>query len=173
MKNQNTPAHHLRKGICMLLLCVIALFSHDMTFAQCTTLVWYDEFDGTALDQTKWAYAMGRGCDQPSGCGFGNGEEQAYTNQSKNITVGGGNLTITALFDNPEPGAAFSSAKIQTLGLKTFQYGKIESRMKLSSGQGAWPAFWMLAQSNNWPYTGEIDIMEAKHKNPTQLLGTV
>ena len=173
MKHRNNLVYDLRKGILLFSLCIMALFAHRTTFAQCTTLVWSDEFDGTSLDQTKWAFVLGRGCDQPSGCGFGNGEEQAYTNQPKNITVGGGNLTITALFDNPEPGAAFSSAKIQTLGLKTFQYGKIESRMKLSSGQGAWPAFWMLAQSNNWPFTGEIDIMEAKHKNPTQLLGTV
>jgi beta-glucanase (GH16 family) len=143
------------------------------TMAQCTQLVWFDEFDGASLDQTKWAYALGRGCDTPAGCGFGNGEEQAYTKNANNISVSGGNLKITALFNNPEPGAAFSSAKIQTLGLKTFQYGKIEAKMKLSSAQGAWPAFWMLAQQNSWPYTGEIDIMEAKHKNPKQLLGTV
>jgi uncharacterized protein YjdB len=170
MKNQS---FNVRRVLLCSLLFLGALFARQATFAQCTTLVWADEFNGTSLDQTKWAYALGRGCDQPSGCGFGNGEEQSYTNQAKNISVGGGNLSITAIFDNPEPGAAFSSAKIQTMGLKTFQYGKIESRMKLSSGQGAWPAFWMLAQTNNWPFTGEIDIMEAKHKNPTQVLGTV
>jgi uncharacterized protein YjdB/beta-glucanase (GH16 family)/methyltransferase-like protein len=173
MTKQYNQLYDLKKGVFLFFFYLAALIPYRAAFAQCTTLVWADEFNGTSLDQTKWAYDLGRGCNQPSGCGFGNGEEQSYTNLPKNISVAGGNLTITAIFDNPEPGAAFSSAKIQTLGLKTFQYGKIESRMKLSSGQGAWPAFWMLAQSNNWPYTGEIDIMEAKHKNPTQVLGTV
>jgi uncharacterized protein YjdB/beta-glucanase (GH16 family) len=173
MKTQPSPIYYYKKEIVLVFFILLILLLGQRAFSQCTTLVWADEFNGTSLDQTKWAYALGRGCDQPSGCGFGNGEEQSYTNQPKNISVSGGNLNITAIFDNPEPGAAFSSGKIQTLGLKTFQYGKIESRMKLSSGQGAWPAFWMLAQSNNWPYTGEIDIMEAKHKNPTQVLGTV
>ncbi len=156
-----------------LAILVATLIIPSQLNAQCTQLVWNDEFEGTSLDQTKWAYALGRGCDQPSGCGFGNGEEQSYTKNANNISVSDGKLTITALFNNPEPGAAFSSAKIQTLNLKTFQYGKIEAKMKLSSGKGAWPAFWMLAQQNNWPYTGEVDIMEAKHKNPTQLMGTV
>ncbi len=167
------PKNCFKKAPFLVLLLLSIFFVNLDSFGQCTTLVWSDEFDGTTLDQTKWAFALGRGCDQPSGCGFGNGEEQAYTNLPKNIAVAGGNLTITALFDNPQAGAAFSSAKIQTLGLKTFQYGKIESRMKLPSGQGAWPAFWMLAQSNNWPFTGEVDIMEAKHRNPTQVMGTV
>lgn len=45
--------------------------------------------------------------------------------------------------------------------------------MKLSSGLGAWPAFWMLPVSGSWPNTGEIDIMEAKHKNPTQIGGAI
>ncbi len=170
--NRERPrVFHFRHLLIMSLL--IMSFLSNKSFAQCTELVWYDEFDGTTLDQSKWSYALGRGCDQPSGCGFGNGEEQSYTNSPNNISVGGGNLTITAIANNPEPGAAFSSAKIQSLGKQSFRYGKIEARMKLPSGQGAWPAFWMLPETNNWPYTGEIDIMEAKHKNPTQLLGTV
>jgi beta-glucanase (GH16 family) len=160
-------------SLCFLVLLLVILSATPNVQAQCTTVVWEDNFDGTSLDLTKWSYALGRGCDQPSGCGFGNGEEQAYINNPNNISVADGKLTITALHNNPEPGAAFSSAKIMTKGLTYFQYGKIEAKMKLSSGQGAWPAFWTLAQKNNWPFTGEIDIMEAKHKNPTQLLGTV
>jgi beta-glucanase (GH16 family) len=156
----------------VVLILAVAILPSKLN-AQCTQLVWADEFEGTSLDQTKWAYVLGRGCDTPAGCGFGNGEEQSYTKNASNISISGGNLTITAIANNPEPGATFSSAKIQTLGLKTFQYGKIEAKMKLSSGKGAWPAFWMLAKQNNWPYTGEVDIMEAKHKNPTQLIGTV
>jgi beta-glucanase (GH16 family)/uncharacterized protein YjdB/chitodextrinase len=176
-KNLNAVREGLQPSLFFQLITaivvVIGLINPSVLRAQCTQLVWQDEFETPSLDQTKWSYTLGRGCDQPSGCGFGNGEEQAYTNLSKNISQSNGILTITTIFDNPEPGAAFSAAKIQTLGLKTFQYGKIEARMKLPSGQGAWPAFWMLAQSNNWPYTGEIDIMEAKHKNPTQVIGTV
>jgi beta-glucanase (GH16 family)/regulation of enolase protein 1 (concanavalin A-like superfamily) len=169
--SSKTHRHHIYYFLIVLFLMITAFTSQVK--AQCTTLVWQDEFDGPSLDLTKWSYVIGRGCGEPSGCGFGNGEEQGYTNQSKNVSVSGGKLNITAIFDNPEPGAAFSSGKIQTKGLKSFQYGKIEARMKLPSGQGAWPAFWTLAENNSWPFTGEIDIMEAKHKNPTQLLGTV
>jgi beta-glucanase (GH16 family) len=35
--------------------------------------------------------------------------------------------------------------------------------MKLPTGRGTWPAFWMLPSTNrygNWPASGEIDIME-------------
>jgi hypothetical protein len=41
--------------------------------AQCPKLVWFDEFDGTALDQTKWNYQIGDGCDINL-CGWGNNE---------------------------------------------------------------------------------------------------
>lgn len=49
---------------------------------------------------------------------------------------------------------------------------RIEARIKLSSGKGLWPAFWMLPEEGarpdcsgcgkygEWPASGEIDIME-------------
>src|SRR5687767_3929780 len=106
---QNSIVNNLKFLLVITLVCM-ASFVPSKMMAQCTQLVWFDEFDGSTLDQTKWAYALGRGCDTPAGCGFGNGEEQAYTKNANNISVSGGNLTITALY-NPEPGAAFSSAK--------------------------------------------------------------
>ncbi len=70
---------------------------------------------------------------------------------------------------------AWSALTLQVPGkamLQTFKYGCIEARMQLPSAGGVWPAFWMLADPSNWPTTGEIDIMEAKHKNPTSFTGT-
>jgi hypothetical protein len=43
-------------------------------------------------------------------------------------------------------------------------------RAKFDVAQGFWPAIWMLPQVNhdlNWPYGGEIDIMEHFRDNPT------
>ncbi len=147
------------------------------TWAQCNQLVWGDEFNTTALDTTKWKVVVGDGC--PTLCGFGNAELQNY--RAQNLSVTGGNLIISTKFETttaPSGGTyQYSSGKIESkvagLGkLQTFKYGRIEARMQLPSAGGIWPAFWMLADPSNWPYTGEIDIMEAKHKNPTSMTGT-
>jgi beta-glucanase (GH16 family) len=48
-------------------------------------------------------------------------------------------------------------------GRQTFQYGRIEARMKLHVGDGFWPAFWMLSNnigSVGRPTSSEQDIME-------------
>lgn len=44
-----------------------------------------------------------------------------------------------------------------------WSFGHLEARMKLPSGQGIWPAFWMLPTdpAQAWPTSGEIDIFEA------------
>src|SRR5260370_5235544 len=45
-------------------------------------------------------------------------------------------------------------------GKKSFQYGRIEARMKLQVGDGFWPAFWMMGTNGQqWPANGEQDIM--------------
>lgn len=125
-------------------------------------LVWSDEFNGSSLNTANWSAEIGTG----SG-GWGNNELQYYTNRSQNLQVTGGNLVITALKEN-YGGMGYTSARIKTQNLKTFTYGKIEARMKLPTGQGLWPAFWMLGSnitSVGWPKCGELDIMERVNNN--------
>ncbi|MBO2008942.1 Ig-like domain-containing protein [Hymenobacter negativus] len=173
-----TPVVRRQHRLTLLLsLSLLALLLPTRGWAQCNQLVWYDEFNTAALDTTKWKVIVGDGC--PTLCGFGNAELQNY--RAQNLVVGGGNLTInTRLETTTAPSGntyQYSSGKIESkvagLGkLQTFKYGRIEARMQLPSAGGIWPAFWMLADPSNWPYTGEIDIMEAKHKNPNSVTGT-
>lgn len=159
-----------------IMLFVLALSPFLKVHSQCNTLIWSDEFNGTTVDATKWQSISGNGC--PSLCGFGNAEAQRYDPNQATIVKEGTNsyLNIQAKY---EPNAAFpsqpySSAKLTTEGKYTLKYGRVEARMKLSNGMGAWPAFWMLpAGRSNWPFTGEIDIMEAKHRNPKSVDGTL
>ncbi|UOQ53941.1 Ig-like domain-containing protein [Hymenobacter cellulosivorans] len=158
-------------------LTALCLFGAPVAgWAQCNQLVWADEFN-TPGDLSKWQVYEGDGCNVGN-CNFGNAELQAY--RAANATVTGGFLNIATRYENTVVGGRtynYTSAKLQSKtasgALQTFKYGKIEARMKLPSAQGIWPAFWMLADPGNWPYTGEIDIMEAKHKNPKSVAGTI
>jgi beta-glucanase (GH16 family) len=131
-------------------------------------LDWSDEFEGTALDSSKWVAETG-------GHGWGNNELQHYTSRAENVRVAGGILIIEARkerFDNRE----YTSARIKTAGLKERTYGRYEARMKLPKGQGIWPAFWMLGSdigTAGWPASGEIDIMENIGKEPGMVHGTL
>lgn len=151
----------LRRGKVVALFVIFTLILSMMppmkANAATWNLVWSDEFNGTSLNTSNWVAETGTG----SG-GWGNNELQYYTNRSQNLQVTGGNLVITALKEN-YGGMQYTSARIKTQGLKSFTYGKIEARIKLPSGQGLWPAFWMLGDnisSVGWPRSGEIDIME-------------
>ncbi|MEJ2006496.1 MAG: glycoside hydrolase family 16 protein, partial [Cyclobacteriaceae bacterium] len=67
-------------------------------------LVWSDEFDYEGgPDPKKWAYDLGDGC--PNVCGWGNDEEEYYTNHPMNVRVEGGILTVEAHYhpDSPVP----------------------------------------------------------------------
>ena len=176
--NPTPPAGRWRNRLAVLLgFGLLFTLLPVRTRAQCNQLVWGDEFNTTALDTTKWKVVVGDGC--PTLCGFGNAELQNY--RAQNLAVTGGNLIINTKLETttaPSGGTyQYSSGKIESkvagMGkLQTFKYGRIEARMQLPSAGGIWPAFWMLADPSNWPYTGEIDIMEAKHKNPTSMTGT-
>jgi Ca2+-binding RTX toxin-like protein len=81
---------------------------------------------------------------------------------------GDGILTITA---QPSPdtsltdGLPYVSGMINTYGTFSQTYGYFEICAQVPSGQGLWPAFWLLPQSGNWP--PEIDVLELLGKDPT------
>ncbi len=135
-------------------------------------LVWSDEFDGSQLDRTKWV-------PEESCWGGGNNERQCYTDRTENVTVENGLLLLRARKEsftgpdrppeiastpNPMVTQEYTSGKVRTRGLHSWRYGRIEVRAKVPSGQGTWPAVWMMPAYDHyggWPLSGEIDILEA------------
>jgi beta-glucanase (GH16 family) len=131
-------------------------------------LDWSDEFDGSALDRTKWV-------EETGGHGFGNNELQYYTAGARNLRVDGGMLAIEARREERE-GRHYSSARLKTAGLVERTYGRYEARIRIPRGQGIWPAFWLLGadcKTAGWPRCGEIDIMENIGKEPSTVHGTL
>lgn len=146
-------------------------------------LIWQDEFNGTALDMNKWSYEQGYYIsDDPHSWGWGNAELEHYTDSSQNVFVQDGQLNIRALYEpksfpqDPNRYAQYSSGKINTKDHFTFQYGRVDIRAKLPTGDGIWPALWMLPEDSvygAWAASGEIDIMEAKGRLPGTTSGAV
>lgn len=125
-------------------------------------LMWSDEFDGDALDKTKW-----------TGCYHSKGEtlvrKGGYWNMDL-ATVKDGNLHISTEYfengyqDNGKPG--WYSAGLYTKEIFDQKYGYFEVRCILPKGSGMWSAFWLgcngIAEIGNGGTDGaEIDIFES------------
>jgi beta-glucanase (GH16 family) len=144
------------------------------------TLSWSDEFngpDGSGPDPTKWGNDVG-------GNGWGNQELEYYTPGSENAQIAGGVLTITARqLASGETSlpcsygtCQYTSARINTLGKFSQKYGRFEARIEIPSGQGLWPAFWLLGDDVDqvgWPASGEVDIMENAGASPSKNHGSL
>lgn len=140
-------------------------------------LLWSDEFEGVAgsrPDSTRWRYDVGDGCATTI-CGWGNEEKQSYTSATENVALNGsGQLAIVAT--RAPAGLAcyygpcrYTSAKITTRGRMSAAPGRVEARIKIPTGQGLWPAFWLLGAGfpvTPWPQTGELDVMENRGSEP-------
>ena len=71
-------------------------------------------------------------------------------------------------WDEPLPPVV--SARLSTKGKFEFKHGVVEARLRLPVGDWVWPAFWLLPASGAygpWPYSGEIDLLEARGNDET------
>jgi beta-glucanase (GH16 family) len=148
------------------------------TPAAAATATFTEDFNGpagAAVDSGKWV--------QETGDNVNNHEREYYTSGTHNAALdGNGNLVITARKDNPGNyncwygTCQYTSARLNTSGKFSQAYGHFETRMKMSVGQGMWPAFWMLGNdigSVGWPNSGEIDAMENIGAEPGTVHGTI
>ncbi|WP_340677172.1 family 16 glycosylhydrolase [Paraglaciecola sp.] len=132
-------------------------------------MVWSDEFEGSSIDKNKWSHEIN--CT-----GGGNNEQQCYGDSPENSFVSGGTLKIVAKPAAEGADLPYTSARLNTRYKADFKYGRFEMRAKLPSGQGSWPAFWMLPTDyvyGEWPKSGEIDILEAVNLKTVDAQGTV
>lgn len=138
--------------------------------AHAPTLSWSDEFDGSALDASKWSFDTSR-----NKIGWYNKELQYYAaDRPENLRVADGRLVIELRSDPEEirqfpdwGGQKYSSAKIFTKGKAAFDGGFVEVSAKLPCTRGSWPAIWMLPEDDSpWPEGGEIDILEQVGSQP-------
>lgn len=128
-------------------------------------LVWADEFNINGKPNPEfWKYEKG----------FVRNEELQWY-QEENAKCANGVLLIEGRREeihNPKYQAGsqswrtnretahYTSASINTRGLKQWLYGRFEIRARIDTTLGSWPAIWTLGVAKQWPSNGEIDIME-------------
>lgn len=134
-------------------------------------LVFSEEFVGAAgsLPQSsRWSFDVGTD--------WGNAQLEYDTARPSNVSLDGqGNLAITARRES-YLGSSYTSGRITTRGLFAQDRGRFEARMKLPTGRGLWPAFWLLGANigtTPWPGCGEIDIMEYRGQEPGVVHGSL
>ena len=137
------------------------------------TLVWSDEFTSSTNVPAQpnpqiWTYDVGNS-------GFGNQELETYcawssstspcstTSPSEYVAAyPGTDGVLYIVAQSPSPNI-YTSARLKTQGLFSFQYGRIEFRAQVPEAQGLWPASWLLGNNINavnWPGCGEQDVLE-------------
>lgn len=130
-------------------------------------LVWSDEFNGSSLSN-DWTHEV-----KPSY--WVNNELQNYVNgqspDGQRVTeVNGGSLHINCFKENGKIYSGRVYAKVST----GWKYGYFEARLKLPTGKGTWPAFWMMpVEYTGWPGCGEIDIMEEVGCVPNEVSSSI
>lgn len=94
-------------------------------------LVWADEFEGTALDASKWEYRQ-------------LGPRRDAVNVVDCVALDGkGHLVLTTR----RAGGEYHTAMIGTAGRFEPLYGYFECRVRLQAQPGHWSAFWMQSPS--------------------------
>jgi beta-glucanase (GH16 family) len=133
------------------------------------TPIWSEEFTNTSgqnarPDPKLWEYQTGH-------TGSGNQEQETYCGWNEatspcsasvpNSYVGtDGYLHIVARKVSSD---VYTSARLDTIGHFSLQYGRVEVRALVPEAQGLWPAAWLLGNNDStvqWPACGEMDVLE-------------
>jgi beta-glucanase (GH16 family) len=103
------------------------------------------------------------------GTKWANNESQCYVENDKNGYIKDGLLHLVATL-NPGSECKYQSTRINTRGKFEFQYGRLTIRAKMPKGRGAWPALWLMGNTEKnrvrWPLCGEIDLVEFAGNRP-------
>lgn len=137
------------------------------------TLVWHDEFDGSALDPARWQFLESM---------LGS-EDTSLANESNPavVRVEDSQLKLSAVRDKnaDEGGPHYTTCySITTFDRMHFRYGFLEMRAKVPFKKGAWPSFWMksatgkLAPRATMAYMVEVDVFEV-FANKTTLVPNI
>jgi beta-glucanase (GH16 family) len=149
----------------VVLLSACSSTKNTVTTSSTGKVVFYDDFNQDKIDRSKWNFEI-------TGMHF-NDELQAYVDTPSTAFIAHGadaeGADGGALVIRPQsaPGFVtkdgqhfdFISSRMTTQNKFQFTYGTAEARIKLTDGAGLWPAWWLLG-TENWPLTGETDIME-------------
>lgn len=138
-----------------LLAIVIAVFGgacKSPKYINKGTKVWVDNFSSKKLDTTKWAKIPRGGADW----------NRHMSNADSCYLIKNGKLILLGLANHNKTvdTAGVLTGGIYTKDKMSFDFGRVEIRAKFVGAQGAWPAFWFLAQGQDWPKGGEIDLVE-------------
>lgn len=133
-------------------------------------LVWEDNFNGSELNRDDWNVEL-------HAPGWVNAEWQEYVDSEENIYLKDGKLVLQAIKTTKDGKDYYTSGRVNTQNKHDFKYGKFEAKIKVPSGMGFLPAFWMMPTDEQkygqWPKCGEIDIMEVMGQSTDTLHGTI
>lgn len=131
------------------------------------TLAWQDNFTNSEDLSSNWTFTT-------NGNGFGDKALSWFGNDTASVADGGG-LVITAAKGGSQHTCWYGPCEYTSAEMTSNfaqEYGRFEARIKLPSGTGLWPAFWLIPQHGH-KVPGEIDIIEVNNKNPDEVTGYV
>ena len=148
-------------------------------------LRWGDEFDacaGNAPDASKWEHELGF---------VRNGEQQYYIPSKSRCSDGA--LQIDASYDpkdehtvvnplytavcagktskwcekrrSPYIPVEYTSDSLLSKADANLGMGQYDARIRITWKSGSWPAWWFMGLDANWPWSGEVDVMELYEGN--------
>lgn len=143
--------------------CLLTLFSSILAAGLCVgqevdrlqhegyRLVWEEDFASETPDSTLWSVIPAQPYDWA---------RHMTSERPDLMEISGGTLKLRADCDRTT--CTYVTAGLWGKGKQEITLGRIDVRARFDSGQGFWPAIWMLgyAPEVSWPRNGEIDIME-------------